>query len=160
MTDEETREDSEENGSVRINLLLNRGARSVDVDSHLPYRGQIDVYSKQPVAGLQIRLPGWVRTDDVCVQADGHARRFGVDGRYVDAGELKPGQVATLTFPMQEKRDIRWIRGDHYNIAKRGYEVVEIDPLGPAWPMYQRMHYRTDNTRWRKITRFVPDARI
>ena len=151
---------SEKDGHVKINLLLNRGARSVDVNSHLPYRGQIDVHAKQPVTRLQLRLPGWVRTDDVCLQVGGQARRFSPEGRYVDVGELKPGQVATLTFHIQEKRDIRWIQGDHYNIAKRGYEVVEIDPLGPAWPMYQRMHYRTDNTRWRKITRFVPNRTI
>ena len=67
---------------------------------------------------------------------------------------------ASLLFPIKEKPDIRWIQGDRYNIVKRGYEVVDIDPLGTTWTMYRRMHYRTDNTRWKKIRRFVLDKPI
>jgi hypothetical protein len=151
---------SENNGRVKINLLLNRGAKSVDVNSHLPYRGQIDVHARQPLSELQIRVPGWVKESDVRLEVDGRERRFSLKERYVQAGELKPGQQASLLFPIKERPDIRWIQGDHYNIVKRGYEVVDIDPLGATWTMYRRMHYRTDNTRWKKIKRFVPDKPI
>jgi len=146
----------EEEGRVKINLLLNRGAASVDVHSHLPYCGRIDVHAKRAVKELQIRIPGWTKESDLRLQIDGADRRFSLAGRYLQAGGLKPGQQASLTFPMEEKPDIRWIQGDRYNIRKRGYEVVEMDPPGGAWPLYQRRHYRSETTLWKKIKRFVP----
>ena len=50
---------SHEGGKLRVNLLLNRASRWADVDSHLPYRGQVDVKVKAPVE-LSIRMPEWV----------------------------------------------------------------------------------------------------
>ena len=63
-------------------------------------------------------------------------------------------------FPVEEEPDIRWIQGDRYNIKKRGYEVVEMNPPGGVWPHYQRLHYRTENTLWKKIKRFVPNTQV
>ena len=39
-------------GRLQINLLLNRASKWADVDSHIPYTGQVDVTVKQPVAAF------------------------------------------------------------------------------------------------------------
>ena len=41
---------------LRVDLLLNRASAWGDVESHIPYIGQIDVKIKKPVA-LSIRIP-------------------------------------------------------------------------------------------------------
>ena len=38
-----------QSGKLRANLLLNRTSPWADVDSHIPYRGQVDARVKQPV---------------------------------------------------------------------------------------------------------------
>ena len=49
-----------DNGKLRVNLLLNRASPWADVDSHIPYVGQVDVRIKQPVE-LWLRIPEWVQ---------------------------------------------------------------------------------------------------
>ena len=44
---------------VRVNLLLNRTHEAVDVDSHLPYTGQVDLHVKRDCR-LAVRMPAWV----------------------------------------------------------------------------------------------------
>ena len=48
-----------QNGKLRVNLLLNRASPWADVNSHLPYRGQVDVKVKESVE-LSVRMPEWV----------------------------------------------------------------------------------------------------
>ncbi|RKY04897.1 MAG: hypothetical protein DRP56_09520, partial [Planctomycetota bacterium] len=43
-----------EDGKLRVNLLLNRASAVADIDSHIPYTGQVDIKVKQPVE-LSIR---------------------------------------------------------------------------------------------------------
>ena len=114
---------------------------------------------KEPVA-LSIRIPEWVKRDEVRLQLNGNDRPVDRDGRYVDVGKVKPGDVATMTFPITERSDTVWIEKEDYTLVRKGNEVVAIDPPGRYCPLYQRDHYRQDGTRWRKIERFVSSERI
>ena len=146
-------------GKLRVNLLLNRASRWADVDSHIPYVGQVDVKIKEPV-DLSIRIPEWVKPGEVRVQVDGADREVGWDGRYAEVGEVKPGEVATMTFPIAERADAVWIEKEKYTLVRKGNDVVAIDPPGRYCPLYQRDHYRVNTTRWRKIERFVSKEAI
>ena len=146
-------------GKLQVNLLLNRASRWADVDSHIPYEGKVDVRVKEPVK-LSIRIPEWVKPAEARVQVDGADREVRRDGRYVDLGEVKPGQVATVTFPIAERTDTVWIEKEKYTLVRKGNDVVAIDPPGRYCPLYQRDHFRRESTRWRKIQRFVSDERI
>ena len=148
-----------DSGKLRLNLLLNRASPWADVDSHIPYAGQVDVRIKEPVA-LSIRIPEWVKRDEVRLKLNGNDRPVDRDGRYVDVGKVKPGDVATMTFPITERSDTVWIEKEDYMLVRKGNEVVAIDPPGRYCPLYQRDHYRQDSTRWRKIERFVSSERI
>jgi len=84
-------------GKLRINLLLNRGSPWADVDSYIPYEGQVDVRVKR-ACDLAVRLPEWVRPEQAACRVNGAERALGWDGRYARLGPVEPGQVATLTF--------------------------------------------------------------
>ncbi|MDP6438481.1 MAG: glycoside hydrolase family 127 protein, partial [Candidatus Brocadiia bacterium] len=146
-------------GKLRVNLLLNRASPWADVDSHIPYRGQVDVRVKQPV-GLEIRIPEWVAPRETRCQVNGEERSLAWDGRYARVGRVKPDETATLSFPISERTDVVNIEKRAYTLVRKGNEVVSIDPPGRYYPFYQREHYRSNTTRWRTIERFVCRERI
>ncbi|MBI2193804.1 MAG: glycoside hydrolase family 127 protein [Planctomycetes bacterium] len=148
-----------ENGKLRVNLLLNRASPWADINSHIPYTGQVDVKVKQPVA-LSVRIPEWVTPDEVRCSVNGQERRIRFDGRYVQVGGVSPGDETTLTFSIAERTDKAWIEKVNYTLIRKGNEVVRIIPPGMIWPLYQREHYRENSTRWRKVERFVSNERI
>ena len=146
-----------DSGKLRVNLLLNRASPWADVDSHLPYTGQVNVRIKQPV-DLAIRIPEWVKPGEVRCQISGTERALRWGGRYAQVGAVKPNDVATLTFPNPARKESVWIEKHPYTLYLKGNTVVDIDPPGRTCPLYQRAEYRDDTTRWRKIERFVPEA--
>jgi len=146
-------------GTLRVNLLLNRASVWADVDSHIPYKGQVDVNVKQDL-DLQVRIPEWVEPADVRVDVDGQEREPLFDGRYAKCGTVKQGQTASVKFPMVDRTDQVTIQGFDYRLTRRGNTVVQIDPPGHYWPLYQRSHYRAGETLWKKKTRFVPEAEL
>ena len=141
-------------GKVRVNLALNRGSRWVDVNSHLPYTGQIDVSVKEPVE-LSVRIPEWVRPDEVACTVNDQARRVAWDGRYACVGNVNGEDVVTLGFRISERTEQISIEKRSYRILLRGNTCVAIDPPGVDIPLFQRDHYRTGTTRWHTMTRFA-----
>ena len=109
---------------------------------------------------LSVRIPEWVAPDEVRVQVSGAEREVGFEGRYAQVGEVKPGEVATLSFPIAERTEGIYVEKERYTVIRRGNEVVKMDPLGKNCPLYQRAHYRENRTRWRKIERFVSSEQI
>jgi len=146
-------------GKLRVNLLLNRASPWADVDSHLPYTGQVDVKIKQPV-DLAVRIPEWVKPDEVCVEVDGQARDISWDGRYAVVGDVQPGEVVTMRFPIAERTEKVWIEKRQYTLVIKGNDVVAIDPPGQACPLYDRSHYRMNRTRWKEQLRFASAEEI
>jgi hypothetical protein len=146
-------------GQLRVNLLLNRASAWADVDSHIPYAGQVDIKLKQAVE-LAVRLPEWVQPDEVRVRVNSRGREIGFEGRYAWVGWVEPGDIARLTFPIAERRDETWIEKSRYTLIRRGNEVVRIEPQGEHCPLYQRDHYRDGATLWREVERWVPEQQI
>ena len=85
-------------GKLRVNLLLNHASPWADINSYIPYAGRVDVKIKQPV-DLSVRIPEWATPEGTRCEVDGDARSLSWDGRYAGVGSLKPGQVASLSFP-------------------------------------------------------------
>lgn len=148
----------QQNGTLKVNLLLNRASPWADVDSHLPYAGRVDIHVKTPNQ-LLVRIPEWVPTHTVKLQVNGVARTYGWQGRYLDAGHVDQGQEVTIEFPIEERTvtvDVPFGENPKVTLVLRGNDVVEIDPRGPNNPFYQREHYRQGKTLWKKVTRFEP----
>jgi hypothetical protein len=150
---------SHENGQLRVNLLLNRASPWADLDSYIPYQGRVDVRVKKAV-DLSLRIPEWVTPDQAKCQVNQQDRKLGWDGRYAKVGDLKPGDVATLTFPIFERTNKIWVEKEAYTLVRKGNEVVSIDPPGVYYPFYQREHYRQSEPRMRKVKRFQSDESL
>jgi hypothetical protein len=148
-----------ESGKLRVNLLLNRASPWADVDSHIPYVGQVDVRVKEAV-DLWMRIPEWVSAGEVRVQVNGAVREVSWEGRYAGVCDVKPGDVAAMHFPIAERTETVWIQKEKYRLVRKGNEVVVMDPPGRYCPLYQRAHYRENGTRWRKVERFASEEQI
>ncbi len=146
-----------DNGRFTVNLLVNRVSPHADVDSHLPYRGQVDVKMKRKAA-LSVRIPVPVKPGECAVTVNG-ARvsvRFSAGFAHLDVAGA--GDVVSLSFPVREQSKNVVVEKRIYTVLMRGDTCVAIDPPGMTAPLFQRDHYREPVTRWRKITRFVPET--
>ena len=143
-------------GKLSVNLLLNRPSPWADVDSHIPYQGQVDVTMKQGLA-LEIRIPEWTTPEQTTCTVNGQTRTPRWQGRYAQIEQTAPGDRVTLTFPIAERAAKIYIQKRAYNIVRKGNEVVAIEPPGQIDPLYQRSEYRDAVTHWKKVTRFVAD---
>ncbi len=90
-------------GTARINLLLNRASPWLDIDSYLPYEGKVVIRNKT-VKEAYVRMPLWVNKGAV------HSSLSGNDltnttwfGQYLRVTGLKPQDILTIEFPMEER---------------------------------------------------------
>jgi hypothetical protein len=142
------------NGLLSIHLLLNRASSWADVNSYIPYEGQIDVVMKT-ACNVEIRIPEWVKHEEVSCFVNNIPRETVFQGRYAQVGPVESGNVVTMVFPISERTVTTTIGGVSYTLIIKGNDVVSIDPPGQWHPFYQRAHYR-DGVRWLKRERFVP----
>src|SRR5699024_313047 len=59
---------TEKNGTVSVNMLLNRGTKFLGVSSHLPHEGRVDLIINEDIERLQIRIPDWAGYNKVKVE--------------------------------------------------------------------------------------------
>lgn len=146
-------------GTLSVNLLMNRASSWADVDSHVPYTGQVDVHVKT-ACRLRMRLPEWVQPEEATGTMNGASVTLTFDGRYAEFGAVQPGDVAVLTFPIAERSVETTIGGEPYTLVIKGNDVVSIDPPGQWYPYYQRDAYRRHETQWVERERFAADETL
>lgn len=152
---------SYKDGELKVNLLMNRASKWADIDSHIPYSGRVDIKIKQNVS-LKVRIAEWVKAEDVECTVNGKEIEAGIgmDGRYIQLGTVSKGDEVIVQFPIYERTETVIVEKQKYTIILRGNDVVAIDPPGTNGPLYQKGHYRTGETLWKKTTRFVADKEI
>jgi hypothetical protein len=148
-----------QDGKLKVNLLMNRASEWADVDSYIPYQGRVDVKVKKTV-DLSLRIPEWVTPEQSKCQVNRLDRTLAWEGRYAKVGDVKPGDLVTLTFPISERTDKVWIEKKEYTLVRKGNDVVSIDPPGEIHPLYQRQQYRQNKARMLKVKRFVSDESL
>lgn len=132
-----------------MNLLLNRSAPWLDVESHLPHEGKA-VIRNRTARRISVRIPAWVDRDKLTCTVDGRPYAAQTAGNRAVFAGLAPGDVIELGFPVKEWRVVRTahVRTPEetvYTIDFRGNTVVEISPRNdsPAvYPMYERDHLK------------------
>ena len=145
---------TKEAGKIQVNLLLNRASPWLDVDSHLPYEGKVELKIKE-AEEVAVRIPEWTDRQEVSCKVNGQAQEFAWSGNYVEVGDLKRGDRVSVEFPMREKTFFRVISGFPYKLTIKGNSVVEIDPKGKLHPLYLRDRYKQGKAPLKKVTRFV-----
>ena len=149
-------------GRLRINMLLNRASPWADVYSHLPRKGLVEVKMKRTCAEVAVRAPEWIDSGspEVTCAVNGESVSPKWLDRYIDVGPGERGDRIVVAFPLSERTVKERIGTQDYTLVVRGSTVVSIDPPGKYCPLYQRDAYRTGDTIWRKVKRFVSDERI
>ncbi|MBN1666440.1 MAG: glycoside hydrolase family 127 protein [Anaerolineales bacterium] len=145
-----------DDGTLRLHLLFNRASPWADINSYVPCAGQVDIALKT-ACQVEIRIPEWVKADEVSCFINDAPGEHSVQGRYVRVGPVQPGNVVSMKFPIAERTVTTAIAGCSYRLILKGNEVVAIDPPGQWHPFYQRAHYRAA-LRWTDRERFVPAA--
>lgn len=145
------------NTDVNVNLLLNRTSPQLDISSYIPYTGHVEFNVKKPAASLRVRMNNWIVKEDVSVRVNDAPRAARWDGNRLIVADVKPGQKVTLDFPISERVQNISSWDHHFQATIRGNDVVDLNPKGEFYPLYQREHYRTGEPRFRKTTRFVAD---
>jgi hypothetical protein len=144
-----------EQGTVKVNLLLNRASPWVDMDSHVPYEGRVDLHIKSDCR-LLLRIPEWVKANETRCELNGLSHLLSWEGRYARVGQVEPGDVVVMTFPIAERTLKQTIMGIDLEMVIKGNDVVKMDPPGEYYPFYQqRSHYRQGKPRWVSRDRFL-----
>ena len=74
-------------------------------------------------------------------QVTGGERTPGWDGRYALVGQVKPGDIATHDLSHCRTPRDGLDREAEVHSARKGNDVVAIDPPGQTCPLFQREHY-------------------
>ncbi len=148
--------------TAQVNLLLNRAAPWLDLNSYLPFEGKIAIKNKK-AARLSIRIPQWVdrRTLRCTIGAQQLPQIWA--GNYLLVERLRPHDEVTLTFKVP-KRTVKFTwYGETYTAEMKGSTVIDISPREEspiAYPIYRRKQYRADQAPMKKTSRYVASLDI
>ena len=150
-------------GTAEVNLLLNRAAPWVDVDSYLPYEGKVIIKNKT-AKRIMVRIPAWVNRRELRCRVGDEDRAPFWAGNYAGFDDVQPNDEVSVEFPVVDSTAEYtilaklWRQEQKYTISFRGSTVVDIAPRdqsATAYPLYIRDHMRGDRAPVRTKTRFV-----
>lgn len=136
---------TENNGTVSVNFLLNRGSRWLDVNSHLPHEGRVELIIHRHVPKLLIRIPEWAGYAKVLVHREHGGQEAVMTGKdpgiwvkqhFLMLGEAVEGEKITVTFPVALRETVEKAVGQHFTVQWRGDDVIHISPEGTRHPFY------------------------
>lgn len=136
---------TEENGTVSVNFLLNRGSRWLDVSSHLPHEGRVELVIHRHLPRLLIRIPEWAGYAKVVVRREHGGTEQTQTGRdpsmwvkqcFLALGEAREGEKITITFPVSERQTVEKAVGQQFVAQWRGDDVIRLSPEGRHHPFY------------------------
>jgi hypothetical protein len=138
---------TEKAGTVRVNLLLSRGGEMLDVSSHLPHEGRLDLDIHQDIDNLEVRIPDWAGFNKVVVERvlgddrkinNGREESSWVNKRYLRVGKVSKGEKIIITFPLSHYKTIEKAIGQEFEVEWRGDDVIHISPEGEYKPLYNQ----------------------
>jgi len=149
-------------GELKVNMLLNRASPWADVYSFIPYQGRVEIKVHQACKNVCIHAPEWIPTGSnvIKVRVGGQPRFFNWQARYLNLGEVNPGERVVIQCPIGERTVKEKMGLVAYSLLVRGNTVVSIDPPGRLCPLFHREYLRDSEPRWRKVERFVADKQI
>ena len=146
----------EKDGTLRVNLLLNRASQWADVNSLLPHAGRVEITMKKATR-LLVRIPSWVTSPaSITCTVDGASRTCAMQGRYLVVGAVAPRQNVAIAFPL-ERRTVQVKTFDSpYTLDIKGFNVVEIWPKNALEPFYADPALRGGDVPWKTVEWFTP----
>lgn len=157
----------ERGDTAQVNLLLNRAAALLDIDSYLPYEGKVVLHNKT-ARRISVRIPFWVNRRELRLQVAGTDQPMVWTGNFLVLNDLDPGDDITIQFPVSQSAASYTVNADSpdeqiYRCTFRGSTLVDISPRDTsptAYPMYQRDHLQHHEAPMKHVERFVPSRLI
>jgi hypothetical protein len=144
-------------GTATVNLLLNRASQDLDVHSHLPYEGRVELRNKSARRVL-VRVPPGVERGHVECRIGARRVEPVVVGRYVLVDGMKGGEHVEVRFPLAEHRERLVLEGREHSAVMRGNTMVSISPRasGIGYPIYERDFLCDGRAPVRHASPYVP----
>jgi hypothetical protein len=131
---------TERDGTVFVNLHLDRDARAGELRSHRPYEGRL-VFGLARKRRLRVRLPGWL--DARALRVYVNARRVApkVRGRWLVLDDAGAADVVSVNYPLPRREGWEVIGGRTFRLKWKGDTVTRFEPAGEFRPLYQRKRF-------------------
>lgn len=132
-------------GAVYVNMLLNRGSRYVDVMSHLPHEGRVELKVNENVERMHVRIPEWAGYAKVTAMRNNGSQTAELNGAdpsvwmkpgYLTLEGLQAGECITIIFPLAEITTKEFAVGQEFSVTWRGDDVTHVSPAGVHHPFY------------------------
>jgi hypothetical protein len=125
-------------GKVMVNMAFSRNSPWVEVISHRPYAGRLDI-TVHDAPDLLVRIPEWVSENDLRVLVDKQSVPATPlrDGYFRFSG-LQEGASIRVEYPIGTESRAAEVNGREYNTRWKGDTVVGIRPRGEHYPLYER----------------------
>ena len=147
--------------TATVNLLLNRVSPWLDVASHLPCEGLVELRNKKAEC-IAVRIPGWVDTSSVATEVNGGVAAPLKSGNYLLFAALKPDDLIALRFPVEERIERYTIGETTYTTFLRGSTVVDVAPRltdtpehRNKYPFFVRPYLRTNQAPVKETKEFI-----
>lgn len=136
---------TEKKGTVRVNLLLSRASRWMDVHSYLPHEGKLVLDIHEDIENLEVRIPDWAGYNQVMVERvlgeerstqSGRDESSWIKQRYLRIGSVRKGEKITIEFPVVTYTTVEKAVGEEYIVKWHGDDVIHISPEGQHKPLY------------------------
>ena len=146
--------------TAQVNLLLNRAAAWLDVDSYLPYEGKVIIRNK--TAGkIRVRIPAWVDRNAVKCAVQGKAVPAEWAGNYLLFEKIGSKETVSIEFPVVESSETLRFMNAQYDCKFRGNTLVSAAKKGEgAWNPSDRSALMGDKVPMKKVTRYVAPVLI
>jgi hypothetical protein len=136
------------NRRISLNLLLNHSSTWLDVSSYLPHEGKLEINAKKDMNDLLIRIPEWTPFGSVRIirgQTTYTGRQLPwIKNVFIRIPQVKAGESITVSFNTYERTTIEKGATLEYQIKWRGDDVIDIQPPGHYYPLYNnRTIYKT-----------------
>ncbi|MCE9616042.1 MAG: glycoside hydrolase family 127 protein [Lentisphaerae bacterium] len=139
----------ERGDTAEVNLLLNRASRLLDVRSHLPYEGRIELRNKG-ARRIRVRIPAWAGRRELRATVDGQPAELDWMGNGLVFCGLTGREAIALTFPVKESTATYTVaantpREHAFTCTFRASTCVDIAPADTSptsYPLYRRAHLR------------------
>jgi hypothetical protein len=141
-------------GTITVNLLLNRRSPWVNVASSLPYRGEVRLQNKS-AGRIVVRIPNWVDKSRLEIRIAGEEIQPDWLQNYLLIDNLKPQDEIVIRFPMEESveryaidsyefRGTKYLGRHQYTIAFRGNTAIGITPAAQGgYATYNRAYFKS-----------------
>lgn len=150
-----------DDGTVMVNLLLNRATPTVDVYSYLPHEGRVVVRANRDIQDLRMRVPSWVDPSHILVTCDGYGDQATWDGPFLRFKDVDDDDDFEVTFPVRETDTVEKAADREFEVSWYGDDVTAISPRGEYYPLYAKrsvsdevghrdisLRRTTPNVRW------------